>query len=76
MTDPQMKDGWAVLLNDVAVHEAKAVAEALENAQVRCRLELVQEDRAFHLYAYGCFLPRLPVSGSIGILFHFSQAFL
>ena len=50
MTDPQMKDGWAVLLDDVAVHEAKAVAEALENAQVRYRLELVQEDRAFHLY--------------------------
>ena len=38
MTDPQMKDGWAVLRDDVAVHEAKAVAEALENAQVRCRL--------------------------------------
>lgn len=45
-----MKDGWAVLLDDVAVHEAKAVAEGLGNAQVRCRLELVQEDRAFHLY--------------------------
>ena len=50
MTDPQMKDGWAVLFDDVAVHEARAVAEALESAQIRCRLEILQEDREFHLY--------------------------
>ena len=50
MTDPQMKDGWAVLFDDVAVHEARAVAEVLENAQIRCRLEILQEDREFHLY--------------------------
>ena len=58
MTDSQMKDGWAVLLDDVAVHEARAVAEALENAHVRCRLEIIQEDRAFHRYGnfgYGNF---------------------
>ena len=46
--DPQIRDGWAVLLDDVAVHEARAVAEALENAQIRCRLEILREDRAFH----------------------------
>ena len=58
MTDLQMKDGWAVLLDDVAVHEARAVAEALENAHVRCRLEIMQEDRAFDRYGnfgYGNF---------------------
>ena len=48
--DPQMQDGWAVLLDDAAVHEAKAVAETLENAHVRCRLEILQEDRGFHRY--------------------------
>ena len=50
MTDPHMKDGWAVLFDDVAVHEARAVAEALESTQIRCRLEILQEDREFHLY--------------------------
>jgi len=48
--DPQIQDGWAVLLDDIAVHEARAVAEALECAQIRCRLEILQEDREFHLY--------------------------
>ncbi len=51
-TDPQIQDGWAVLLDDVAVHEAKAVAETLENVHVRCRLEILQEDREFHRYGH------------------------
>ena len=42
--------GWAVLLDDVAVHEAKAMAEKLEAAHMRCRLELLEEDRAYHHY--------------------------
>ena len=46
--DPQIQDGWAVLLDDIAVHEARAAAEALESAQIRCRLEILREDRAFH----------------------------
>ena len=46
----QMWNGWAVLLGDVPVHEAKALSERLESSQIRCRLELLKEDRAFHLY--------------------------
>ena len=46
-------DGWAVLLNDAPVHEAKALADKLEAAHVRCRLELLKEDRAFHFYGNG-----------------------
>ena len=56
--DPQIRDGWAVLLDDVAVHEARAAAESLENAQIRCRLEILHEDREFHRYGifgYGDF---------------------
>lgn len=49
----QMWNGWAVLLNDAPVHEAKALAEELEAAQIRCRLELLKEDRAFHLFGNG-----------------------
>ena len=45
--------GWAVLLDDVAVHEAKAMAEKLEAAHMRCRLELLEEDRAYHHYGRG-----------------------
>ena len=47
------RDGWAVLLADVTVHEAKAAAEKLETAQIRCRLELLKEDRAYHRYGNG-----------------------
>ena len=49
----QMWNGWAVLLNDAPVHEAKALAERLESAHMRCRLELLKEDHAFHLYGNG-----------------------
>ena len=49
----QMWNGWAVLLNDAPVHEAKALAEKLESEHMRCRLELLKEDRAFHLYGNG-----------------------
>ena len=46
-------NGWAVLLHDVPVHEAKAVAEKLEESHIRCRLELLREDRAFHRFGNG-----------------------
>ena len=49
----ETRDGWAVLLEDAPVHEAKAAAEKLEAAQVRCRLELQKEDRAYHRYGNG-----------------------
>ena len=49
----QMWNGWAVLLNDAPVHEAKALAEKFDVAQIRCRLELLKEDRAFHLFGNG-----------------------
>ncbi len=49
----QMWNGWAVVLNDAPVHEAKALAEKLESDHMRCRLELLKEDRAFHLYGNG-----------------------
>ena len=51
--DVAMWKGWAVLMDDVAVHEAKAAAETLEKAQIRCRLELLKEDRAWHRYGNG-----------------------
>ena len=46
-------NGWAVLLHDVPVHEAKAVAEKLEESHILCRLELLREDRAFHHFGNG-----------------------
>ena len=46
----QIRNGWAVLLGDVPVHEAKALAERLESAHMRCRLELLKEDSSFHIY--------------------------
>ena len=49
----QIWNGWAVLLNDAPVHEAKALAERLESEHIRCRLELLKEDRDFHLYGNG-----------------------
>ena len=49
----QKWNGWAVLLNDSPVHEAKALADNLESSQIRCRLELLKEDHAFHLYGNG-----------------------
>ena len=49
----QIWNGWAVLLNDAPVHEAKALAERLESEHIRCRLELLKEDRDFHLDGKG-----------------------
>ena len=49
----QIWNGWAVLLNDAPVHEAKALADKLDSAQIRCRLELMKEDRAFHRFGNG-----------------------
>ena len=51
--DVAMWKGWAVLMDDVAVHEAKAAAESLEKAQIRCRLELLKEDRDWHRFGNG-----------------------
>lgn len=49
----ETRNGWAVLLADVPVHEAKSAAEKLEAAQIRCRLDLLKEDRAYHRYGNG-----------------------
>ena len=51
--DVAMWKGWAVLMDDVAVHEAKAAAMSLEKAQIRCRLELLKEDRDWHRFGNG-----------------------
>ena len=40
-------------MHDVPVHEAKAVAEKLEESHILCRLELLREDRAFHHFGNG-----------------------
>ena len=48
-----VRNGWAVLWDDVPVHEAKAFAEKLEESHIRCRLELQKEDRAFHRFGNG-----------------------
>ena len=47
------RDGWAVLMDNVPVHEAKAAAQALDVAHIRCRLEILSEDRAYHRYGNG-----------------------
>ena len=39
--------GWDVLLDYVPVYEARAAAEKLKEAHIRCRLELIKEDRSF-----------------------------
>ena len=59
--DVAMWKGWAVLMDDVAVHEAKAAAETLEKAQIRCRLELIKEDRAWHRFGNGGLGTRMSV---------------
>jgi len=48
-----LRNGWAVLVDDAPVHEAKAVAQKLESAHIRSRIELLKEDRALHLYGNG-----------------------
>ena len=40
-------------MDNVAVHEAKAAAQALEDAHIRCRLDILSEDRAYHHYGNG-----------------------
>lgn len=47
------RDGWAVLMDNVPVHEANAAAQALDGAHIRCRLEILSEDRAYHRYGNG-----------------------
>ena len=49
----ETRDGWAVLIDNVAVHEAKAAAQALEDAHIRCRLDILSEDRSYHRYGNG-----------------------
>ena len=49
----ETRDGWAVLMDNVAVHEAKAAAQALEDAHIRCRLDILSEDRSYHRYGNG-----------------------
>ena len=49
----EARDGWAVLMDNVPVHEAKAAAQALDGAHIRCRLEILSEDRACHRYGNG-----------------------
>ena len=45
-----MFEGWAVLAADCPVYEAKEIAEKLESAGLRCRLQVSHEDRAFHRF--------------------------
>jgi hypothetical protein len=40
-------------MDNVAVHEAKAAAQALEDAHIRCRLDILSEDRSYHCYGNG-----------------------
>jgi hypothetical protein len=49
----ETRDGWAVLMDNVAVYEAKAAAQALEDAHIRCRLDILSEDRSYHRYGNG-----------------------
>ena len=51
--DVTMIDGWAVLVDDCAVFEAKEVAQRLEESGIRCRVEAIHEDRSFHYYGHG-----------------------
>ena len=45
---PQMWNGWALLVQDCPVFEAKEIAARLDAAGIRCKLEVLHEDRAFH----------------------------
>lgn len=51
--EPQMWNGWAILLGDCAVFEAREAADRLEAAGIRCRLEVLHEDKAFHRFGNG-----------------------
>ena len=46
--DPQIEDGWAIFVADAPVFEAKEIAEKLESAGLRPRLEITHEDKSFH----------------------------
>ena len=48
MPDPQIEDGWAIFVADAPVFEAKGIAEKLESAGLRPRLEITHEDKSFH----------------------------
>ena len=62
-------DGWIVMLNDAPVHEAKAVAEQLESAHIRCRLKLLKEDRALHVYGDGVYGEKPMSAHRAGLVF-------
>ena len=57
----ETRDGWAVLMDNVPVHEAKAAAQALDNTHIRCRLEILSEDRSYHRYGNGGLATRMCV---------------
>ncbi len=48
MPDPQIEDGWAIFVADTPVFEAKEIAEKLESAGLRPRLEITHEDKSFN----------------------------
>ena len=50
---PEIWNGWAVLLDNCAVFEASEAAERLKGSGMRCRLETLHEDRAFHMFGNG-----------------------
>ena len=50
---PQMRKGWAILFSDCAVFEAGEMADRLKAAGIRCRLEVLHEDKAFHWFGNG-----------------------
>jgi len=64
--EPQMWSGWAILLGDCAVFEAREAADRLEAAGIRCRLEVLHEDKAFHLFGNGGMGTRMCVLVPLG----------
>ena len=63
--DVAMVDGWAVLVDDCAVFEAKEIAQRLEESGIRCRVEVTHEDRSL-LYRRGGLGTRMCVLVSPG----------
>ena len=51
--EPHTWNGWAILLGNCAVFEAREAADRLETAGIRCRLEVLHEDKAFHRFGNG-----------------------
>ena len=64
--EPQMRDGWAILVEDCAVFEARETADRLEAAGIRCRLEVLREDKAFHRFGNGGMGTRMCVLVPLG----------